>query len=137
MDVNNPRNLMKRAYRDNSIRVPLDGHYYAVTAMDRYGNESDPVQNIQYLAPTSQHLATNTQQLALLKCDGNTLQVPKSQINQSDLLCVHTMQGKMIHSCLQKDIISVEELPLGMYELRTLDKKNVSHRLGFFQIRRK
>ena len=45
VDVNNPENLISARQRELSINVPHKGHslYYAVTAMNRYGMESEPV----------------------------------------------------------------------------------------------
>ena len=45
VDINNPENLIAVRQRDLSITVPHNGRtfYYAVTAMNRYGLESQPV----------------------------------------------------------------------------------------------
>ena len=44
VDTENPRNLIAIRQRGQSIHVPHHGHtlHYAVTAVDRYGNESTP-----------------------------------------------------------------------------------------------
>ena len=43
MDTEDARNLIATRHRGQSIHVPHHGHalHYAVTAIDRYGNESD------------------------------------------------------------------------------------------------
>ena len=45
VDISNPANLIAVRHRELSITVPHKGHtlYYAVTAMNRYGQESKPV----------------------------------------------------------------------------------------------
>ena len=42
VDTEDPRNLIATRHRGQSLQVPHHGHalYYAVTATDRYGNES-------------------------------------------------------------------------------------------------
>lgn len=138
VDVSDAHNLVKRGCRDTSIRVPLDGRYYAVTAMNRYGNESEAKQNASFgLRKTSDSRYKVKDADYLLPCDGRILKVPVSSVNRTDLLCIVTMQGKTIKTVMQKQEIDVRKVPEGMYELRSLGKKNVSHRLGFFQIKRK
>ncbi len=40
VDTSDPRNLVATRVAGNTLRVPLDGRHYVVTALDRYGNES-------------------------------------------------------------------------------------------------
>ena len=57
VDTQDPRNLVASRYRYQSLTVPHHGHslYYAVTATDRYGNESAPktVQDLVRPRPNS------------------------------------------------------------------------------------
>jgi hypothetical protein len=45
VDVDNPQNLMAVRLKGQQLTVPHKGRtlYYAVTAMDRYGQESEPI----------------------------------------------------------------------------------------------
>lgn len=46
VDIQDPRNLIKSRHNGYAIELhfPTQGWHYAVTAMDRYGNESEPLQ---------------------------------------------------------------------------------------------
>ena len=64
VDINNPENLISIRQRDLSIAVPHNGRtfYYAVTAMNRYGQESQPI-NLKASEAFSNDKLLNFQQL--------------------------------------------------------------------------
>lgn len=128
-------NLMMARLQKTSIIIPRDpSRYYAVTALDRYGNESKPLQekHIQNTAP-----ATKLPD-GLLKCDGKTLRLPeKSNVLDASFITIETLQGHIVATRPYKgSTTDVSRLPEGMYVLRSLGRKGVSHRLGHFIIRR-
>lgn len=128
-------NLMMTRLQKTSIIIPRDpSRYYAVTALDRYGNESKPLQekHVQNTAP-----ATKLPD-GLLKCDGKTLRLPeKSNVLDASFITIETLQGHIVATRPYKDSTTdVSRLPEGMYVLRSLGRKGVSHRLGHFIIRR-
>lgn len=128
-------NLMMARLQKTSIIIPRDpSHYYAVTALDRYGNESKPLQekHVQNTAP-----ATKLPD-GLLKCDGKTLRLPeKSNVLDASFITIETLQGHIVATRPYKgSTTDVSRLPEGMYVLRSLGRKGVSHRLGHFIIRR-
>lgn len=128
-------NLMMTRLQKTSIIIPRDpSRYYAVTALDRYGNESKPLQekHIQNTAP-----ATKLPD-GLLKCDGKTLRLPeKSNVLDASFITIETLQGHIVATRPYKgSTTDVSRLPEGMYVLRSLGRKGVSHRLGHFIIRR-
>ncbi len=131
VDINNPANLVatrhlwqRLSVRRKPNKAPL---YYAVTALDRYGNESAPVSE-----PTSSQPVIGTS--SLIANDGRSLKV--SQRVDADYLAILTMQGSIIHTCANRPQIDIRTLPNGTYELRTLNRKGIMHRLGFFIIKR-
>lgn len=128
-------NLMVTRLQKTSIIIPRDpSRYYAVTALDRYGNESKPLQekHVQNTAP-----ATKLPD-GLLKCDGKTLRLPeKSNVLDASFITIETLQGHIVTTRPYKgSTTDVSRLPEGMYVLRSLGRKGVSHRLGHFIIRR-
>lgn len=128
-------NLMMTRLQKTSIIIPRDpSRYYAVTALDRYGNESKPLQekHVQNTAP-----ATKLPD-GLLKCDGKTLRLPeKSNVLDASFITIETLQGYIVATRPYKgSTTDVSRLPEGMYVLRSLGRKGVSHRLGHFIIRR-
>lgn len=128
-------NLMMTRLQKTSIIIPRDpSRYYAVTALDRYGNESKPLQekHVQNTAP-----ATKLPD-GLLKCDGKTLRLPeKSNVLDASFMTIETLQGHIVATRPYKgSTTDVSRLPEGMYVLRSLGRKGVSHRLGHFIIRR-
>lgn len=128
-------NLIMARLQKTSIIIPRDpSRYYAVTALDRYGNESKPLQekHVQNTAP-----ATKLPD-GLLKCDGKTLRLPeKSNGLDASFMTIETLQGHIVATRPYKgSTTDVSRLPEGMYVLRSLGRKGVSHRLGHFIIRR-
>lgn len=128
-------NLIMARLQNTSIIIPRDpSRYYAVTALDRYGNESKPLQekHVQNTAP-----ATKLPD-GLLKCDGKTLRLPeKSNVLDASFITIETLQGHIVATRPYKgSTTDVSRLPEGMYVLRSLGRKGVSHRLGHFIIRR-
>lgn len=128
-------NLMMARLQKTSIIIPRDpSRYYAVTAFDRYGNESKPLQekHVQNTAP-----ATKLPD-GLIKCDGKTLRLPeKSNVLDASFITIETLQGHIVATRPYKgSTTDVSRLPEGMYVLRSLGRKGVSHRLGHFIIRR-
>ena len=137
VDINNPHNLMCVRTRSTSLLVPLKGIFYAVTAMDRYGNESDARQN--YDIPVKRLVKERNQYiegLPIFPCDGKTVHLGKLPLNDSDLLSVETMQGQSVSVGFVGENIDVRRLPEGFYQIRSLGKKKSSHRLGYFMIER-
>ena len=132
VDINNPENFVATrlearylSLRRSSDKKPL---YYAVTALDRYGNESEPVR--EYVRGSNrQSVASN-----LLPNDGRTLKLNSSV--DADYLLVCTLQGSIIYACDNRPQISIASIPEGIYELKSRNRKGISHRLGYFIIRR-
>lgn len=128
------RNLVRIRMPQCAISIPeYDGtRYYAVTAVDRFGNESPATQ----LARPEKTAAATSQNI--LKCDGQRVELPaKSENMDADLITIETLQGNIVASrSYQGTTADVRSLPEGIYIVRSLNSKNVAHKLGIFEIKR-
>lgn len=130
VDISDARNLIVQRYAATSLDVSnrkrnLPYRYYAVTAMDQYGNESKATQSFE----TYQHEL-------LLEHDANgNLLLPDDVQNQR--FDVYTLTGQ----CLSRRIMAEEVFPTsalrpGAYILRTsADRKGRSQFVGAFTIK--
>ena len=104
--------------------------HYAVTALDRYGNESEPIRWVEKSKPA---IVVTT----LLANNGRTMTVPQRNLFDADLLVVTDMKGRTLQTYTNREQINISRLPEGMYQLRSLHKKGYTHKLGLFSIKRK
>ncbi len=138
VDVSKGSNLILMRTQKTAVKVPLGGQYYAVTAMDRYGNESSPIQQIRPKQPSSKRLSQGRAGLPpIFSCDGRSLYLGNLEINNSDILQIETLQGRVLKTTFSSKNVNVSDLPEGFYCLRSIGKKNVLHRLGFFKVERR
>lgn len=135
VDVNDARNLVAARYIKQSISISRDAGkptlHYAITATDRYGNESKPI-----CSPSPKD--NGYQHKSLLKNNGQTLTLPaKGNTLDANYVIIETLQGSIVDTKPYADTtISISNLPEGMYVLKSLGRKGVTHRLGFLIIRR-
>jgi hypothetical protein len=152
VDISNPANLVATRYMHTSLTMPAKSAqvatapaqgitaslqtdapaklHYAVTALDRYGNESAPARELG--AAASGHYVS----AVLLPNDGLYLNTPRQPLD-ARLLQICDLQGRVVFTCLYKPQISIALLRDGMYILKSVNKKGVTHRLGHFIIKRK
>lgn len=72
----------------------------------------------------------------MLPCDGTNVTLPHyTALADADLLIVESMQQAAITTLPYRRTrtVSVSSLPRGVYILRTLNSKGVSHRVGMFR----
>lgn len=133
------RNIVAVRRKETNIVVPHkngdDTYHYAVTAMDRFGNESQPAMSE---APMAEY-ATAATFGKLLENDGRTLTMPAIARNvDADYAIIESLTGVMIASQpYNSKSVNISHLPDGMYNIKTVNKKGVTHKLGCFMIRRK
>lgn len=130
VDTDDPRNLIAQRVARHSMDIETDKeYYYAVTAMDRYGNESLPTQSWQKARGNKQQL---------LKNDGTTLLLPShASLTDAGYVAIESLQGNLITTLpFNKNGINIQSLPEGAYCIRTLGKKGITHKLGMFTIKR-
>jgi uncharacterized lipoprotein YddW (UPF0748 family) len=132
VDINNPKNLIATRLTENSLTVGRQSTYnYAVTAQDRYGNESMPAQLQLRPTPGLPSVAT------AMPIVDKVLPLPKSSVIDADYIAVETLQGQRVAYFLYSDtVLHVAHLPEGCYQWRAIGKKKRQHRLGFFTIKR-
>ncbi|MBQ9356375.1 MAG: family 10 glycosylhydrolase [Prevotella sp.] len=126
VDVSRPENLVAWRLTDTSISVPSSGLNYAVTAMDRYGQESEAAQLLlnagpEYYAPL------------IAKSDGRPVALPQNEGTlDADFVIIENLMGQQVAVVPFAPYISVGNLPDGIYQLRSLGRKGRHHRIGFF-----
>lgn len=134
VDIADARNILAANLRDSNATIPLaaEGAFvnYAVTAVDRFGNESLPL----CTKPNMPAMVRST----YLSNDGNWLALPdKGKTLDAEFVAIETPQGGLLctrpYDGPKADISS---LPEGVYVLKSLNSKGITHRLGHFIIRR-
>ena len=132
VDINDARNLITTRVQATNIELPsVKGRrYYAVTAVDRYGNESSPAQ--------MERPQTESTAVELLQCDGKMIYLPqKSKILDADLIAIETFQGTIIATRPYRNMqVDIRDIPSGIYIIRSLNARGISHKLGYILIRR-
>ncbi|MFW9607596.1 MAG: family 10 glycosylhydrolase, partial [Prevotella sp.] len=128
VDINKSENLILTRQETNNICIPADeDRYYAVTAMDRYGNESEAVQSVTKVYNTAKFISN----------DGEKAILP-AWYNECDGMIVATgLNGNAIKTLRTKNnTTDIRSLKDGMYQIRIINKKGISHRIGFIKIKR-
>ena len=99
--------------------------------------ESEPLQSHQ---PTQKFIPPvgGNEGGFLLACNGKTLQLPEKPVTlDANTLAIETLQGTLVATRPWRgNQTDVSTLPEGFYQLRSLGRKGITHRLGFFQIKR-
>ena len=130
VDITKAENLVATRLRKTSLLVPVCGKNYAVTAMNRYGQESKPTQLLlnagsRYIAPT------------INKTDGRPIALPpKGAALDAQYVIIETLDGRQVDILPYGQMLRVDDLPNGLYQLRSLGKKGRNHRIGFFSLKR-
>lgn len=129
VDVTDARNLIAMRYAKNRIVVsPRNAQmYFAVTSIDRYGNESQPLQ-------TGKAAGGVKNELKMLAYSDGKVSLPKSaDATWGRVWVVETLQGQHVATLSSMaDKLDVRSINDGVYLLRALNSKGVGHRLGVF-----
>ena len=129
VDVTDARNLIAMRYAKNRIVVsPRNAQmYFAVTSIDRYGNESQPLQ-------TGKAAGGVKSELKMLAYSDGKVSLPKSaDATWGCVWVVETLQGQHVATLSSMaDKLDVRSINDGVYVLRALNSKGVGHRLGMF-----
>lgn len=137
VDVDDPANLIlaRHPWKHTSIR--RSSHkprlHYAVTAVDRYGNESAPCQSSAIHSDVTH--ASNFS--PILPNDGKILTLPNS-INWTDTeyFAICSLSGNIIRTESRRASLDISSLPNGIYMLKSLHRHGTAHRIGIFAIKR-
>ena len=126
VDVSRAENLVATRRTETSLLVPVGGMNYAVTAMNRYGQESPAAQLLLNAGP--EYAAS-----LIAKSDGRPIALPdKGQTLDADFVIVETLAGQQAGIFPYSATLDVSSLPDGVYQLRSLGRKGRNHRIGFF-----
>jgi hypothetical protein len=102
--------------------------HYAVTAIDRYGNESEPCQDV----PVSRPINASTLTTSFLECDGQTLSLP-SGYESDAYIVIETMEGTICGTHENNTQINVSSLPQGIYMVKSLNQQGITRPIGIFK----
>ena len=121
--------MLSMRYAKNRIVVsPRNAQmYFAVTSIDRYGNESQPLQ-------TGKAAGGVKSELRMLAYSDGKVSLPKSaDAIWGRVWVVETLQGQHVATLSSMaDKLDVRSINDGVYVLRTLNSRGVGHRLGMF-----
>ncbi len=137
VDTDDPRNLIATRIMGTSLNPQLSmlrSHpptfkHYAVTAIDRYGNESTATQDVP-LQPVSPILTAGLSDM--LSVNGQTLTVPTGY-ESAPYLAIETLQGTIIATHQNQSQIDISSLAPGIYLLKSLNAQGITQPIGIFQ----
>ena len=129
VDVTDGRNLIARRLRHPQLVLANDDgeHFFAITAIDRYGNESAPLQSKEPYKSNVEWLKNDGSQLSLPPIDP-TLDVY--------YICVESMQGNVLMTRIKTPTLNIRSLPNGVYSLKVMNRQKKSFHIGQFIIKR-
>lgn len=138
VDVTDARNLIAARHLGNSIT--LEGEmgtadenplYFAVTASDGYGIESQATQEFQADAQRNRNHYGAAKMLA---CDGKKVNLGETGKNlETRVVLVETLQEVVAAQFYITDNqVNISRLKPGIYRLQSLDKRGIRHTLGTF-----
>ena len=134
VDINDARNLIATRMRGTELTLTdaIKNKNFAVTAIDRYGNESKP-----YAKGGNR---TKNDYLPIFSNNGRELTMPvKPNTIDADYLLLKDLAGKTVTTLRWSkylDTADISMLEQGVYQVYTLNHKGITHRLGFFKIER-
>jgi len=132
VDANDSRNLIAVRLYDNQLTLTdADDLHFAVTSIDRFGNESTVLQ---------QHNDKSQQkEKSFISNDGKRMKLPKKgKTLDADYILFESMTGIVVATRPYKgEYADIRDIKDGVYRVLSVNKKNVTHRLGFVIIRRK
>lgn len=136
------KNIMAVSLRRTSSIV-AGKKFYAVTAVDRYGNESQPCQFYipGFSSASNREISVNPSSLCPLITCSNILK--KSDLNKvfplnpsTMVIALESLQGNIVLTSPITQSIDLSSLSPGMYVVRVINKKKGSHRLCFVKKKR-
>ena len=117
VDTNDAKNLIVTSIKGNTITLPNNKKYFAVTAADRYGNESAPLE-----------LNVAQQGKISLLNHGNLMKLPNLADVKYILIC--NSIGETIAKVKFHPEISLDSLPNGFYLVYTYNRQNEKKLIG-------
>lgn len=160
VDTKDAKNLLAANLERKSVNIPAMKRirYFAVTATDRYGNESIALQSHDGYATTadgsnndnnaiseaSHNNSLGKNVTSLLHYDGTMVDLSSSDATEGSLIVVSSLQGNDLYSCFAKFHDNNSGTPTlsfrptittpGHYIVYLINKKKHRHLLGRFSI---
>ncbi|RRD00853.1 glycoside hydrolase family 10 protein [Prevotella sp. OH937_COT-195] len=128
VDVDDPRNLIAQLVKGTSLIIDTKIPYnYAVCAIDRFGNESEPAMvEGKHKKNMFPHLIENNGKIVRLPSRPNTL--------DAEYVIFKSLAGTPIATRIYHgDVIDITTLPCGFYSIHSLGKKGRTHRIGWIK----
>lgn len=131
VDITKASNLVATRLMTNELYVQ-PGIFYAVTAQDRYGQESDA---LQIEAPEFHQSSAFTP--LNIRITTGIIDLPsKGSTLDADYIVIETLLGQTVEiSPYRGKTLNISSLPDGIYQLRSLGRKGKNHRLGYFSLK--
>ena len=139
VNIHDARNLKAARLLASTLTLPSTNSqgeklYYVVTAMDGYGNESRvPQEDKKTAVSDAQQKPVGTARW--LRCDGKTVKAPGlPEKNKAKYYVVENgLKMEVIRVKAKTNTLDISSLPIGIYHLKALTKKGVTHSLGSFE----
>lgn len=139
VDITDARNLIAtRLLRDTLMLKSSDDSqtlYYAVTAMDGFGNESLPTQSMMPGISRNE----NVQGMArVLKNDGKTLLLPETaKMVDNPQATIENLQGRKVCVLpIKGNRVDIRQIQEGIYLVRIGNQHGRAHVVGTFRVKR-
>lgn len=119
VNIQSPSHLFAARLMENQLTIPENGdtkYYYAITACDRFGNESLPLQEME-MAP-----------LGELHIQNNTLHVP--ELDKCATLQICDLTERVLLTYSYASTVDVSELSHGAYWVKATFQDQHTERLG-------
>ncbi len=139
VDVRSADNLLMAAYRGNGIEIPQSNavRHFAVTAVDRYGNESEARQSSDGSGGAADYAPSCSMAMRMLECaDGNVF-LDGCDVSVGQLVEVHSIVGnallpRLVKKAGGRNAVDIASLPPGHYSLWLVNQKGYRHLIGKF-----
>ena len=133
VDISKSENLIAARLTESNLMIDLKHPVnYAVTAQDRYGNESRAAQ----IRLHENNGSSQTSSIVIPIVDQYYTLPPKPSTLNADFIIIETLAGQTVTVCPYRKQINTSMLNEGIYQWRTLGKKGITHRMGYFSIKR-
>lgn len=132
IDTDDPRNLIAVHLDRQSITLQTaTSMNYAVTAINRYGIESRPIETQGRVEPRKT--------MDFIPNNGNLMQLPpKSTAIDADFIVIENMRGLIAATMpYHGSTANISKLPNGVYRVKTLNNRNNTHTVGTLFINRR
>ncbi len=132
VDIMRAENLVAARVRTTNYQLDTQGTqlYYAITASDRFGNESNAVQ--EYIDPIVLSQEEEYKNKYLKADDKQMVHFPEEEGTLAVYIC--DLAGKHIRIATYPDRINIKKIEPGLYRLIRIKKKNRVQTIGFVRL---